>query len=71
MENFLCEAAAMLPATAEARTDIRRRVIVDDAIAVQSSSNTMSAVEYLRTRDIRAHVIERVLLEPHRRRSGS
>jgi hypothetical protein len=38
---------------------------------VQGSSNTMSAVEYLRTRDIGAHVIERVLLEPHWRRSDS
>jgi len=69
MENVECEAAALLPATGEARTDVRRRVIVDAGIAVQGSSNTMSAVEYLRTRDIRGHVIERVLLGPHRRRT--
>ena len=70
MENVECEGAVLLPAI-EARTDARRRVIVDAGIAVQGSSNTMSAVEYLRTRDIRGHVIERVLLEPHRRRSGA
>ena len=55
----------------ELRTDMDRRRIVDAGIAVQGSSNTMSAVEYLRTRDIGAHVIERVLLEPHLRRARS
>ncbi|WP_227496422.1 hypothetical protein [Massilia litorea] len=55
----------------ESRTDARQRRIVDAGIAVQDSSNTMSAFEYLRTRDIDVHVIERVLLEPHRRRSRS
>ena len=53
----------------DARTDVRQRVIVDDGIAVQCSINTMSAVEYLRSRDIARAVIERVLLEPSRRRS--
>lgn len=71
MENFQVERTAPPPAMDEARTDARRRLIVDAGIAVQDSSNTMSAVEYLRARDIRAHVIERVLLEPHLRRSGS
>ena len=56
-------------ATGEARLDARQRVIVDDAIAVLSSSNIMSAFEYLRSRDVGGHVIERVLLEPMRRRS--
>ena len=54
----------------EARTDARQRVIVDDAIAMLDSSNVMSAFEYLRTRGIGAHVIERVLLDPLRRRSS-
>lgn len=53
----------------EARHDARQRVIVDDAIAVLGSSNIMSAFEYLRTRGVGGHVIERVLLEPLRRRS--
>jgi hypothetical protein len=71
MENSAVESTGALAAIIDARTDARQRVIVDAGIAVQGSSNTMSAVEYLRTRDIRSHVIERVLLEPHRRRSGS
>lgn len=53
----------------DARKDIRQRVIVDAGIAVQFSANTMSAVEYLRSRNIGRAVIERVLLEPFRRRS--
>ena len=71
MENSEDEPMALATAMDEARTDARQRVIVYAGIAVQDSTNTMSAVEYLRTRDIHAHVIERVLLEPHRRRSGS
>ena len=75
MENYAVESTGALAtfnaSLNDARTDARQRVIVDAGIAVQGSSNTMSAVEYLRTRDIRSHVIERVLLEPHRRRSGS
>jgi hypothetical protein len=50
------------------RQDLRRRDIVDHAVAVQESSNTMSAIEYLKSHDIDPVVIERVLLEPHRRR---
>lgn len=51
------------------RQDEHRRGIVDHAISVQESSNTVSAVEYLKSHNIEAHVIERVLLEPARRRS--
>ena len=53
------------------RRDMRCRDIVDHAIAVQESRNTMSAVEYLKSHDIASHVIERVLLEPERRRTIS
>ena len=53
----------------DARTDSRQRAIVDDGIAVQFNANTMSAVEYLRSRNIGRAVIERVLLEPGRRRA--
>ena len=53
------------------RRDMRCRDIVDHAIAVQESRNTMSAVEYLKSHDIAAHVIERVLLDPERRRTNS
>jgi hypothetical protein len=51
------------------RRDVRCRDIVDHAISVQESRNTMSAVEYLKSHDIAAHVIERVMLEPSRRRT--
>ncbi len=50
------------------RRDLHRRDIVNHAIAVQRSINTVSAIEYLKSHDIDPHVIERVLLEPHRRR---
>ncbi len=50
------------------RQDMRRRDIVNHGISVQESSNTMSAIEYLKSHDIDAAVIERVLLEPNRRR---
>lgn len=53
----------------DARRDLRQRAIVDDALAMLVSSNMMSAFEYLRSRDIATNVIERVLLEPLRRRS--
>lgn len=53
------------------RRDLRCRDIVDHAIAVSESRNTMSAVEYLKSHDIAAHVIERVLLDPARRRTKS
>ncbi len=71
MEHFPDEQTDLLAILDEARTDARRRSIVDAGIAVQRSSNTMSAFEYLRTRDIGTHIIERVLLEPHRRRTPS
>jgi len=51
------------------RLDRQKRDIVQHGISMQQSSNTMSAVEYLKSRDVAAHVIERVLLEPRRRRS--
>lgn len=53
------------------RRDLRCRDIVDHAISVQESRNTMSAVEYLKSHDIASHVIERVLLDPERRRTVS
>jgi hypothetical protein len=52
------------------RTDARSRDMVDHAIAVQESTSTMSAVEYLKSHGVACHVIERVLLEPQRRRSA-
>ena len=55
---------------AEARHDDTQRTIVERGISMQQTSNTMSAVEYMRSRDVGPHVIARVLLEPERRRSN-
>lgn len=50
------------------RSDLQRRDIVNRGILVQENRNTMSALEYLKSHDIDPKVIERVLLEPQRRR---
>jgi len=55
--------------SADPRLDCHKRDIVQHGISMQQSSNTMSAVEYLKSRDVASHVIERVLLEPRRRRN--
>ena len=55
----------------EARNDARQRVIVDDAIAVLGSTNTRAAFEYLRAHGVGMQIIERVLLEPLRRRAAA
>lgn len=72
MTTTLLENRDALAAPADyTRLDARRRDIVDHAISVQESSNTMSAIEYLKVHDIDAAVIARVLLEPSRRRTPS
>lgn len=50
------------------RRNERQRHIVDHAIAVQEHTNTIAALEYMKSNDVPAGVIERVLLEPSRRR---
>ncbi len=51
------------------RTDVFRRDIINQGLSVQVSTNTVSALEFLKAHDIDPEVIERVLLEPQRRRS--
>jgi hypothetical protein len=53
-----------------ARRDARRSEIVDIGVALQGSGGTVAAVEYLRSQNIRAAVIARVLGEPERRRAS-
>ena len=53
------------------RLDAQRSSIVDLGVALQSRDGTISAVEFLRSRDIDPAVIERVLGEPDRRRPPS
>ena len=63
-------AAGALADTDYQRQDVHSRELVDRAIGLQQSSNTMSAIEFLKSHDIDARLIERVLLEPHRRRAS-
>jgi hypothetical protein len=51
------------------RRDDDMRDVVDLGIALQQRSNTMTAVEYLRSQQVSNDVIQRVLTEPGRRRS--
>lgn len=62
-----CDLAVAVPN--DARLDVRQRDIVEQGILMQQNSNTMSALEYLKSRDVDARVIKRVLLEPQLRRS--
>jgi hypothetical protein len=51
------------------RQDLQGRDIVDLGIALQEREGTISAVEFLRSQDIAAAIIQRVLGEPERRRA--
>jgi hypothetical protein len=51
------------------RSDRLQHDIVEHGIQMRELGNTMSALEYLRARDVSPQVICRVLLEPHRRRA--
>lgn len=51
------------------RRDDAQRDVVDLGVALQQRSNTMSALEYLRSQQVSNEVIERVLSEPGKRRS--
>jgi hypothetical protein len=62
------ELAGAAPAVPIQRQDARSRDIVDVGIAMQMYASTVSAVEFLRSQNIGARVIERVLGEPERRR---
>jgi len=55
--------------SAEARSDARQSDIVASGIAMLPGGGVMMAFEYLKLHAIGAHVIERVLLEPQRRRA--
>ena len=70
IEPQLLDRAAPPDGHAEARHDEAQRAIVERGISMQQTSNTMSAVEFLKSRDVAPQVIARVLLEPERRRSS-
>lgn len=72
INGLLASSAPCVPAApaCELRRDLRQRDIVASAIAMlsQGHGSIMPAVEYLKAHAIRPHVIERVMLEPARRR---
>jgi hypothetical protein len=57
------------PGAAEARRDLHRRDIVDQAIVQAGSTGSIGAVEYLKSHAISGRIIARVLLEPGKRRN--
>ncbi|MDN4039606.1 hypothetical protein [Massilia sp. YIM B02443] len=65
------QSRAAPPRSGELRSDARQRDIVAGGIALLRESGIMTAVEYLKSHAIRPHVIERVLLEPQRRRASA
>lgn len=68
MDSVSPELAGDAPAVLVQRRDARSRDVVDVGIAMQKYASTVSAVEFLRSQDIGAKVIERVLSEPEHRR---
>lgn len=52
------------------RMDGECHAAVDHGIAVQASSNTICAVEYMKAHNVDPAVIERVLLHPELRRKS-
>jgi len=50
------------------RSDERSSAIVERGIVVQSTFNTVCAIEYLRSHNVQPSIIERVLLHPEQRR---
>lgn len=52
----------------ELRRDLRQRDVVDDGLALLRVAGTLTALEYLRSRDVDGKVIARVLLDPAKRR---
>ena len=52
------------------RVDAHSRHIVECGIAMQSRYNTVCALEYLKSRNVGADIIERVLSHPQLRRKA-
>jgi hypothetical protein len=50
------------------RSNEQCSAVVDRGISVQSSFNTVCAIEYMKSHNIDPQVIERVLLHPEQRR---
>lgn len=53
------------------RHDEAASAVVERGIMVQSSFNTVCAIEYMKSHNVHPRVIERVLLHPDQRRKSS
>lgn len=52
------------------RSDSHSSAVVERGIIVQSTFNTLCAIEYLRSHNVQPQIIERVLLHPQQRRQA-
>jgi hypothetical protein len=68
MNVLLAHRLEQAPTADHQRHDERSSAVVDRGITVQSSFNTMCAIEYLKSHNVTPQVIERVLLHPEQRR---
>ncbi|WP_373987529.1 hypothetical protein [Duganella sp. BuS-21] len=55
----------------QSRHDEESRAVVERGITVQSSFNTVCAIEYMKSHNVDPKVIERVLLHPEQRRKST
>ena len=62
--------ADLSQSSTQQRRDERISAVVERGIIVQSSFNTICAIEYMKSHNVAPHVIERVLLNPEQRRQG-
>ena len=62
--------ALISPQVLQQRQDERISSVVERGITVQSSFNTICAIEYMKSHNVDPQIIERVLLHPDQRRSA-
>nr|WP_315393550.1 hypothetical protein [uncultured Duganella sp.] len=70
MNALLAPRAENAPASRldQQRHDEQSSAVVDRGLIVQSSFNTICAIEYMKSHNVDPQVIERVLLHPEQRR---
>ena len=70
MNALLAPRAEKAPASRldQQRHDEQSSAVVDRGLIVQSSFNTICAIEYMKSHNVDPQVIERVLLHPEQRR---
>ena len=56
---------------ADMRRDVRQRDVVARGVALLGDAGMVPAVEFLKSHQVKSQVIERVLLEPGRRRDDA